>query len=360
MLLKSILAISTIFDAIKMKSLFYILLLLMLVACCNCVYAQQLATDSLPSHSVDSSITAIKDSVPIKKKTSTKKKENPLIKATTLIKIDSTLITKDSSLTKPDTASTTFHPFMKAYRSVYDSILSANKYINIKAHVQLFIAAKKKSNGKEFIFYALCVVLLILGLFKTFYSTYFNNLFRVFLNTSIRQTQLTDQLLQAKLPSLFLNIFFGISAGFYIWILFKHYNPPRLIDSQLFLPFCILAVSGLYFVKYCIIKFMGWIGEMHEAADNYIFVIFLVNKIAGILLIPFIILLAFAMPLWINYLITFSLLMIGLFFISRYIKTYGILEYKFPLNPLHFAIYIVAVEIVPLLLIYKLVVDYVI
>jgi hypothetical protein len=240
------------------------------------------------------------------------------------------------------------------------SLLSANKLINVKEPAVFFIANKKKRDGKEFMFYGLCLVVLILGLFKTFYSNYFNNLFRVYFNTSIRQSQLTDQLLQGKLQSFILNIFFAVSAGFFIWLLFKYYHPPRLISNELLLPICIAGVGALYFVKYCMLKFMGWMSGMQDAADKYIFVIFLVNKIAGIILIPFIILLAFALPFWTNSVAIFALLVMGLFFLSRYIKTFGILEYRFPLQPLHFIIYIVAVEIVPLLLIYKLLVDYVI
>ena len=99
---------------------------------------------------------------------------------------------------------------------------------------------------------------------------------------------------------------------------------------------------------------------MQQAADNYIFVIFLVNKITGIVLVPFTILLAFSIPLWTNYIVIFSLLLMGLFFLSRYIKTYGALEYRFPLEPLHFIIYVTAVEILPLLIVYKLIVDYII
>jgi hypothetical protein len=99
---------------------------------------------------------------------------------------------------------------------------------------------------------------------------------------------------------------------------------------------------------------------MQQAADNYIFVIFLVNKITGIILLPFIILLAFSIPLWTDYIVIFSLLIMGLFFLSRYIKTYGVLEYRFPLQPLHFIIYITAVEILPLLIVYKLLMDYII
>ena len=259
-----------------------------------------------------------------------------------------------------DTLQLAEKPFIKSYHAVIDSLLFANKFIDVKTPGVYFIAEKKQPDGKEFIFYTLCVVIFILALFKTFYRSYFNNLFRVFFNTSIRQTQLADQLLQAKLPSFILNIFFAISVGIFIWLLFRYYHPPRLISNQLLLPFCIAGVGILYFIKYCFIKFMGWMSGMQQAADSYIFVIFLVNKITGIILIPFIVLLAFALPVWINSIAIFSVLVMGLFFLSRYVKTFGILEYRFPLQAFHFLVYITGVEVLPILIIYKLVVDYVI
>jgi Domain of unknown function (DUF4271) len=273
--------------------------------------------------------------------------------------IDTSLpFSADTAKPNADTTTAILHPVIKSYRSVVNGLLSSNKFINLKEPAVFFIAGKKQMQGKEFVFYTLCFIVCMLGLFKTFYRGYFNNLFRVFFNTSIRQTQLTDQLAEAKLPSFILNIFFAITTGFYIWLLFKNYHPPRFIDSQLLLPVCIMGIGVLYFVKYCILKFIGWMSEMQQAANHYIFVIFLVNKIIGIILVPFIIILAFSKPLWVNYTVIFSLLVVGLFFLSRYIKTYGVLEYKFPLEPLHFIIYITALEIVPLLLIYKAAVDY--
>jgi Domain of unknown function (DUF4271) len=253
---------------------------------------------------------------------------------------------------------TGIHPILKSYNSVVSQLLSSNKFINVKGPAVFLVAEKRQVQGKEFIFYTLCSIVFILALFKTFYRAYFNNLFRVFFNTSIRQTQLTDQLLQAKLPSFILNIFFAITTGFYVWLLFKNYHPPRFINSQLLLPVCIIATGILYIVKYSILKFIGWMSGMQPAADNYIFVIFLVNKIVGIILVPFIIILSFAAPPWMSNTTIFSLLVLGLFFLSRYFKTYGVLENKLPLEPFHFVIYITALEIVPLFLIYKAAVDY--
>lgn len=244
------------------------------------------------------------------------------------------------------------------YRRISDELLLNNRFINVKDAPLYLLEDAREAKGKEFLFYTLCVIVLILGLFRTFYSHYFNNLFRVFFNTSLRQTQLTDQLMQAKLPSFILNIFFVLAAGIYVWLLFMHFHPPRLISKRLLLPFCIIGVATLYFLKFCILKFMGWISDIRPVTDNYIFIIFLINKITGILLVPFIIVLAFSMPQWINAVATVSLLVLGLFFLSRYVKSYGVIERKIPINPFHFIIYIIGAEVLPLVVIYKVAVDY--
>ena len=265
--------------------------------------------------------------------------------------IDSPAIKTDSIIT----------PISSSYKNQLTNFLDSNRLLNVRS-VPVFAGQifNKRNNTQSIYFYLLTGLTFFLAFLKFFYTRYFNNLFRVFFNTSIRQTQLADQLFQAKLPSFILNIFFAISAGIFIWLLFKYYHPPRLLSNQLLLPFCIAGVGILYFIKYCFIKFLGWMSGMQQAADNYIFVIFLINKITGIILIPFIVLLAFAMPLWINSIAMFSVLVMGLFFLSRYVKTFGILEYRFPLQPFHFLIYITGVEILPILIVYKLVVDYVI
>ncbi|MEO6219768.1 MAG: DUF4271 domain-containing protein [Ginsengibacter sp.] len=271
---------------------------------------------------------------------------------------DSSLNVADVSIISMDTSVSVTNYGIKSYFSITKNLLSANKFINVRDSPVYLTAQNKKFQGKEFVFYILCLVVLILGILKTFYRGYFTNLFRVFFNTSLRQTQLTDQLLQAKFPSFLLNIFFSISAGVFIWLLFTLYRPPALISRSLLLPFCILGIGLLYFIKYCILKFIGWVSSMQQTVDSFIFIIFLVNKVSGIVLVPFLIILAFSMPFLVHYVTTISLLVVLLFFLSRYIKTYAVLEHKFPLNGFHFLIYIFATEIIPLVLLYKITIDY--
>ncbi len=87
----------------------------------------------------------------------------------------------------------------KTYQSALNELLKKNKLINLTQKPVSLKSNKEKHHNKEYLFYLLGSILLIFGFFKVFYATYFNNIFRVFFNTSLRQNQLTDLLLQAKL-----------------------------------------------------------------------------------------------------------------------------------------------------------------
>ena len=336
-----ILDISTIFDKMKMKRLFYFILCATFICIRLSTFAQ---TNGI-----------IADSVKQQNHTFSHMEDSMRENKTAFLKngIDTTVKGGDTSAIR---SSAQINP----EDFIIHRILLKNKFINTKDASVPFIEQVHKPSGKEFLFYSLCIVLLILAIFKTVFSGYFKNLFRVYFNTSLRQTQLADQLEQAKLPSFILNIFFTITTGIYIWLLFNQYQPPRFISSKILLPVCILSVAGLYFIKFCLLKFMGWISDIHETTNSYIFAIFLVNKIIGIILVPIIILLSFLKPDWLPAVTNISIMVIGLFFLSRYIKSYGAIDRKLPLNPFHFLIYIVGAEIIPLLLIYKIAVDYLI
>ena len=236
--------------------------------------------------------------------------------------------------------------------SSLDSFLKKNIYLNNSKPTSFGIKERSRE-GEEFLFYLLAVTVFLLALCKVFYSKYFNNIFRVFFNTSLRQNQLTDLLLQSKLPSLIFNIFFVISLGLYIWLLINHYtSAPK--NNYVFAALSILTVAAIYTGKFIALKFIGWASGMSYAAQQYIFVIFLINKIIGILLIPILILIAFAPSGCTELVILSSYFMLGILFILRYLRSYGLLQNQLLLNPFHFLLYIFAVEFLPAVIIYKL------
>ena len=186
-----------------------------------------------------------------------------------------------------------------------------------------------------------------------FYARYFSTLFRVFFNTSLRQSQLTDQLLQAKLPSLLFNAFFVISTGSYIYFLLQHYQVISAQKQWAFWGLCILAIAVIYFIKYGTLKFTGWITGYTATTDTYVFIIFLISKIIGVVLLPFTILMAFANIKIAAVAALVSLLFAGLFLLLRFFRSYGLLQNQLKITRFHFLLYLAGVEIIPLLLIYK-------
>lgn len=202
-------------------------------------------------------------------------------------------------------------------------------------------------------FYILAGLVFCIGLMRLYFSRYFSNLFRVFFNTSLRQSQLADQLLQAKLPSLFFNGFFIISGGMYIYLVLIRYNLIADDHRWMLAGSCIVLLGLIYLTKYSTLKFTGWLTGYKEATDNYIFIIFMICKILGIILIPFTILMAFSAVDIAAISTLISLLVIGFLLLLRFFRSYGLIQNQLKVSRFHFFLYIAGVEVIPLLLIYK-------
>jgi Domain of unknown function (DUF4271) len=262
-------------------------------------------------------------------------------------KPDSTLAIKDS-LQSPIIAVA-----VNQYSQAVQLIFKQNIFLNSTGTPVSMAVKPKKSKSADGIFYLLAGLVLIMAIIKFFFARYFANLFRVFFNTSLRQGQLTDQLLQAKLPSLFFNLFFIISGGTYAYFLLQQYGFITQQQQWVLLGACIGALGLVYVIKYSTLKFTGWVTGYKSSTDTYIFIIFLISKILGVLLIPFMVLMAFAKLPIANAAALISLLMVVLLFLLRFIRSYGLLQNQLKVSRFHFFLYIAGVEIIPLLLLYK-------
>jgi Domain of unknown function (DUF4271) len=260
-----------------------------------------------------------------------------------VIKSDSVaVIKKDSILNRSAT-----------YYIAIKKILKENRFLNSGGKPVAMANQIKKRYPQDSFFYLLAVIAMILGFFRFFYTRYFNNLFRVFFNASLRQSQLTDQLLQAKLPSLFFNMLFVLTGGIYVYLLLRYYNWISAGDFWPVLFYCTLSLGIIYLVKFITVKFTGWLTGYKEVTGIYVFIIFLINKILGILLLPFSVIIAFSVPALATAAVIISLLLIGLMFLLRFFRSYGLLQHQLKISRFHFFMYVAGIEILPVLLIYK-------
>jgi hypothetical protein len=207
--------------------------------------------------------------------------------------------------------------------------------------------------SRDLLFYVLLLMLLWMGILKSGYEKYYSDLFTVFFRSSLRQHQIREQLLQARLPSLLYNLFFIGSAGTFLYLLASaHDFRIGRADWELWI-LATGAVALLYAVKYVGLKLSGWVFGMSGAVDTYIFIVFLVNKILGVALLPIIILMAFGKGELRPIAATVGLLLVIGMLIYRFIRSYRPVWEEVQMSRFHFFLYICAFEIAPLLLIYK-------
>jgi Domain of unknown function (DUF4271) len=208
------------------------------------------------------------------------------------------------------------------------------------------------------LFYLLLGLLFYFAIIKQLFRKYLANLFTLFFRASMRQQQLREQVLQSPFPSLLLNILFLLNGGMYGAYLLRYYNLGN--ESQFWLQFvyCLVALALLYLVKFMILKVVGWIFNINRAVETYLFVVFLTNKIIGVFLLPFLVLISFSGPGIGETAVTLSLIMIGIFYIYRFIASYNTLHKEIKISWLYFILYVCAFELAPLMLIYKVLVNY--
>jgi hypothetical protein len=277
-------------------------------------------------------------------------------KDTVVIKDSLARVTANDSVSKMPRKDTgwlidPFAPFFNQKLSW--QLLQRHPYFGFSAKPITLRSGIRQFNGKEFLFYLLVFLLIIYGFLRRAFPKYFNDLFRLFFRNTLKQRQISEQLMETPLPSLLLNGFFVVTGGLYITFLVQHFKINPVDNFWLMFLYCILGLSGIYFIKFIGLKISGRLFNTSVAANSYIFIVFIINKMIGILLLPFLILLAFTSGDLYSIGLTLSWCLVAGLLVYRIILTFGAVRNQVKVNPFHFFLYICAFEIAPLLLIYK-------
>src|SRR5205085_7309701 len=94
-------------------------------------------------------------------------------------------------------------------------------------------------------------------------------------------------------PAFMLNVLFVFCGGLFITLFAQFNQYTDLPFWQLFI-YSTAILLIIYIVKYLVISFTGWVFNAKEAAAEYRFVVFLINKLLGIFIIPLLFLIAYA------------------------------------------------------------------
>jgi len=210
---------------------------------------------------------------------------------------------------------------------------------------------------KDIFFYAVIALIFLYSFLIQIAPQYIAKLFSQFSQSSLRMMQNREQLLQNSLASFIMNIGFVVSFSLMTTLVIfnAHLLPINFWEGFFYM--CLFFL-GLYIGKYICLTIAGYIFNTIELVQTYIFVVFMINKVLGILLIPFIGILAFAKPFLHPFAIWGASLLMVLLLLYRYLFSLTSVRNKLHVSSFHFFLYLCAFEVIPLLILYKLIVQY--
>ena len=174
-------------------------------------------------------------------------------------------------------------------------------------------------------------------------STNYNITFRMFGDNSVLQKQM-DQVLY---------LFYFLNMAFLL-LLFEeryHLHPYTLEGITLFI-FNFLLLVGIFFARIVLLNVAGFLFGRINLFREYLYHIFLYNKIAGICILPLLALMAYTGG-WIReFFYWFALVLILLIVLLRVARSI-IFSFRKDVSIFYMFLYLCALETVPLILLYR-------
>jgi hypothetical protein len=226
-------------------------------------------------------------------------------------------------------------------------------YLPMKKKPIYVIDDRHHQSSNDELFYIVGGIFLVFGLVRSAFPKYVDGLFYTFFAPASRGKK--DLYLgQNKLPSLLTNIVYCIGFGFLLTLVLYKFGTKK-IDLIEYWMYITLGLAGIYLVKFITISLSGYIFNAKEDAGTYANIVFQINKIIGFISLPFILIFAFVgNPNLDHNLLTIGAIILVALLLYRYIISFSLIAKNLQLNAFHFFLYLCTVEIIPILVLYKL------
>ncbi|MGI8893889.1 MAG: DUF4271 domain-containing protein, partial [Bacteroidia bacterium] len=157
--------------------------------------------------------------------------------------------------------------------------------------------------------------------------------------------------------SVLLTITFNLAAALLLYMLSEIYDWSIPYAGSGFSKFIIFAllISFAYTAKFIVLKIAGFLFRIDKAIATYIFNIFIINNVLGILLIMLVIGIAYLPAEATSYLIPAAAMFVCFAYIYRFLRGLVIGFSYNSYSNLYLFLYLCALEIAPLLIIIKLI-----
>lgn len=214
--------------------------------------------------------------------------------------------------------------------------------------------SRRNPSGREWVFYVFCFLYLVIGFQLSNNTSYLRNLFRVYFNYGFIFRQVRDQMLQAPLSSLVMNLLFLMSGGLFVYFGIGREGVFSGLGKWTIMLLTALLLLMVYLVKLMILNFMGWLLKQKPGFDDYAFIVFLNNKILGMVMLVSSSLMAFTGIGLSTAFFNFTLMMILAMILFRMFRAFQIFNKFAKMNIPGFFLVFISLEVIPSAILLKL------
>jgi hypothetical protein len=238
----------------------------------------------------------------------------------------------------------------------FQSILSLHPMIKPSMVSEKGLPKTRISENKSGFFFLAIILLFIFSLARLIFPKYFSNLFQIFTSLNISKRHIKDQLENDNRASIWFYLIFFLSVGYIVYLLIIR-NTMLYLTNFWYLNYalCTLFVIVLFGLRIGIIRIIGWIFDQGEMVQTYLFNNKLVNEFLGLMLFPLCILMMIAGKNLQSTLLVIASILFLLMFIYSYLRNIPVLRNLFRISFIHFLLYLCALEVIPILILIKLV-----
>ncbi len=197
--------------------------------------------------------------------------------------------------------------------------------------------------------------LILMAILVTSLRPFITKCYRAILNENMLNQIYRERETGLFMPYFLLYLMFFIQTGTFLFLILK-FSKTSFGTSPLLLLFgCISVVTFLFFLKHLLLAMVGGIFPISKETKVYSFTIMVYSIILGVVLAPANLMIAYAPSELIYLLIVAALVLIVGLYIVRGFRGLLLANNYLRFHIFHFLLYICTVEIVPVLVLYKMI-----
>lgn len=251
-------------------------------------------------------------------------KPEPVINIDSLIRdsLNKIFILNHKPLSADEKKKIIFQKEPSAYGQYVKVYLSNVKWYPFGIPDKMLVSTKRTRLNLEWIFYTFLFLFLFTAVIGRYSNGLLNRLFKIYANDGFIHRQSKDQLAQQPLVIFSLNLLFVFTLGLFVFFGLGWDHQYTGLLRWGILTSCFVAIALLYFFKQIIFKILGWAFGQEEAFQDYLFVVFLNNKLIGLICLFASFLMSFSGQATSVFIFNFILFVIGIMMGYRFVRGY--------------------------------------